>query len=69
MAAKAIKQDCVQELAVVMAPKLLGGEPAMTALADLGFTSMNEVLHTSNGDIQKLGKDWLFRNLVLNQKF
>ena len=68
LASAAIQEGCVQEVAIMMAPKLLGGASAMTPLSHLGFTSMNEVLHTSNGDMQKLGKDWLFKNLVLHQK-
>ena len=68
LANAAIKKGCVQEIAVVMAPKLLGGVSAMTPLASLGFTSMNQVLLLSNGSVQKLGKDWLFSNLLLDQE-
>ena len=41
LASAAIRQGCVQELAVVTAPKLMGGDPARTPLGDLGLTSMD----------------------------
>ncbi len=65
LASAAVQDGCVQEIAIVMASKLLGGDSAMTPLAHLGFTSMNQALLASNGSIQRLGKDWLFENLIL----
>ena len=64
LAAAAIKQRCVQEIAIVIAPKLLGGSASMTPLSELGFQSMNEVILASNCYMQHLGEDWLFRVLV-----
>ena len=63
LASSAIKQQCIQEIAIVVAPKLLGGSSAMTPLADLGFTTMSDVLHVPNTTMQRLGQDWLFRVL------
>jgi diaminohydroxyphosphoribosylaminopyrimidine deaminase/5-amino-6-(5-phosphoribosylamino)uracil reductase len=40
LAAAALRQDCVQELAAVIAPKLLGGVPARTPTGDLGLTKV-----------------------------
>ena len=68
LATSAIQKGCVQELAVVVAPKILGGTSAMNPLDSLGFTSMKEVLHTSNDSVKQLGQDWLFRNILLDQE-
>ncbi len=64
IAASAIKQGCVQEIAIVMAPKLLGGSASMTPLSDLGFKSMDEVIFASNCYMKQLGEDWLFRTVL-----
>ena len=61
LAAAALQQGCVQELAVVVAPKLLGGLPARTPLDDLGLTSMKEVVGLAPGSLQQLGADWLLQ--------
>ncbi|NCU92114.1 MAG: bifunctional diaminohydroxyphosphoribosylaminopyrimidine deaminase/5-amino-6-(5-phosphoribosylamino)uracil reductase RibD, partial [Synechococcaceae bacterium WB7_1B_046] len=42
LAAGAIGQGCVQHIAAVIAPKLLGGIAACTPLGDLGFLSMEQ---------------------------
>ncbi len=49
LAAAAIRQGCVQEIATVIAPKLLGGEPARTPLASLGLERVQDaaVLETT----------------------
>ena len=44
LAAAAIQQGCIQEVAAVVAPKLMGGVAARTPLGDLGFTAMDQVL-------------------------
>ncbi len=65
LASLAIKQDCVQELAVLLAPKLLGGLPARTALSDLGNTSLNQALLLQLSGFRQLGDDWLMKALLL----
>ncbi|MFU8884584.1 MAG: bifunctional diaminohydroxyphosphoribosylaminopyrimidine deaminase/5-amino-6-(5-phosphoribosylamino)uracil reductase RibD [Cyanobacteriota bacterium] len=62
LAAAAIRDGCVQELAAVIAPKLLGGKPGRTPLGDLGHTAMDQVQawHTI-GPPQGLGLDLLWR--------
>tara|TARA_Y100001968_G_scaffold71339_2_gene62570 strand:- start:3091 stop:4191 length:1101 start_codon:yes stop_codon:yes gene_type:complete len=57
LATSALKQNCVQELKIVLAPKILGGIPAMTPLDDLGYISMDEVLSMNNFSFKKLGND------------
>ena len=61
LAAAAIRQGCVQEIAAVVAPKLMGGRAARTPLGDLNFSSMNEVLQGSWHQCAPLGHDWLLR--------
>lgn len=61
LATKAIEQGCVQELAVVIAPKLLGGKPSRTPLADFGFTAMDQVLAVKDSYIEPLGEDLLLK--------
>ena len=64
LAAAALQQGCVQELAVVIAPKLMGGALARTPLGDLGFTAMDQVVPVSLAAAQTLGRDLLLQGLV-----
>ena len=52
LAASAIGQGCVQHIAAVIAPKLLGGIAACTPLGDLGFRNMENAIALST--IQKV---------------
>ena len=61
LAAAAIRQGCVQEVAAVVAPKLMGGTAARTPLADLGFTGMDDVSCNIWNQSSPLGDDWLLR--------
>ncbi len=60
LAAAAIREGCVQEVAAVVAPKLMGGAPAHTPLGELGFTAMDQVPSWESAAPQALGNDWLF---------
>ena len=64
LAAAALQQGCVQELAVVIAPKLLGGNAARTPLAELGFTAMDQVIPLQELNLQWLERDGLVQALV-----
>jgi diaminohydroxyphosphoribosylaminopyrimidine deaminase/5-amino-6-(5-phosphoribosylamino)uracil reductase len=64
LAAAAVQQGCVQELAVVIAPKLLGGTLARTPLGDLGFSAMDQVIPLSAHTAERLGCDLLLRALT-----
>ncbi len=64
LATSAIKQNCVQEIFVYLSPKLLGGFNAMTPLADLGFTSMDQVLTFNDVSLFKVEKDLVLNVLV-----
>ncbi len=64
LAAQAVKQGCVQELAVVIAPKLLGGTLARTPLGELGFSAMDQVIPLSALTAEWLGCDLLLGALT-----
>jgi diaminohydroxyphosphoribosylaminopyrimidine deaminase/5-amino-6-(5-phosphoribosylamino)uracil reductase len=61
LAAAALRQDCVQELAAVIAPKLLGGLPARTPLGELGLVSIDAAGTWGHGRIGRLGMDLLWQ--------
>ena len=61
LAAAAIRQGCVQEIAAVVAPKLMGGTAARTPLGELNFSAMEEVLQGDWHQCEPLGQDWLLR--------
>jgi diaminohydroxyphosphoribosylaminopyrimidine deaminase/5-amino-6-(5-phosphoribosylamino)uracil reductase len=61
LAAAALRDDCVQEVAAVIAPKLMGGLAARTPLGELGFTAMAQVPNWQTLAPQALGDDWLWR--------
>ena len=61
LAAAAIREDCVQDVAAVIAPKLMGGIPARTPLGDLGYTSMDAIHTWTAARPQALGDDWMWR--------
>jgi len=59
LAATALRQGCVQQIAAVVAPKLLGGLPARTPLGDLELLDVNQAQVWSGRRLQQLGDDWL----------
>lgn len=61
LAAAALRQGCVQQLAAVIAPKLLGGLPARTALGDLGLERLDGPWALQGLDIRWLGRDLLWQ--------
>jgi diaminohydroxyphosphoribosylaminopyrimidine deaminase/5-amino-6-(5-phosphoribosylamino)uracil reductase len=60
LAASALRQGCVQELAAVIAPKLLGGLTARTALGDLGLEGLDQVQPWRDLKRRDLGSDLLW---------
>ena len=64
LAASALRQGCVQELVAIVAPKLLGGVDAMTAMSELGFDSMEEVVELINCSFRQLGRDFLLKAVL-----
>ncbi|MCP9943056.1 bifunctional diaminohydroxyphosphoribosylaminopyrimidine deaminase/5-amino-6-(5-phosphoribosylamino)uracil reductase RibD [Cyanobium sp. ATX 6E8] len=61
LAAAAVRDGCVQEVAAVIAPKLMGGEPARTPLGELGYSAMAEVPAWPAHPPLALGPDLLWR--------
>ena len=59
LAAAALRQECIQSLAAVVAPNLLGGRPAQTPIGDLGHDSMCEVRRWTMDQVLFLGDDLL----------
>jgi diaminohydroxyphosphoribosylaminopyrimidine deaminase/5-amino-6-(5-phosphoribosylamino)uracil reductase len=60
LAAAALRQGGVQRIVAVIAPKLLGGVAAHTALGDLGLTSLDQAPPWRGSALQRLGDDWLW---------
>ena len=61
LGAAAVRQDCVQQLAAVIAPKLLGGLPARTALGDLGLERLDGRWALQGLELRWLGPDLLWQ--------
>jgi diaminohydroxyphosphoribosylaminopyrimidine deaminase/5-amino-6-(5-phosphoribosylamino)uracil reductase len=61
LGAAAVRQDCVQQLAAVIAPKLLGGLPARTVLGDLGLESVDGRWALQGLELRWLGPDLLWQ--------
>jgi len=60
LAAVALRQGCVQQIAAVIAPKLLGGLAARTPLGDLGLERLDQVLPWQERGLSRLGPDLLW---------
>ena len=60
LAAAALRQGCVQELAAVIAPKLLGGLAARTPLGNLGLEGLAQVQSWRELERRDLGSDLLW---------
>ena len=64
LAAAALQEGCVQEVAAVIAPKLRGGDPARTPLGRLAAQSMAEVWPLHSGALAWLAGDLLWTAAV-----
>ncbi|MCX5948921.1 MAG: bifunctional diaminohydroxyphosphoribosylaminopyrimidine deaminase/5-amino-6-(5-phosphoribosylamino)uracil reductase RibD [Cyanobacteria bacterium] len=66
LAAAALRQGCVQRVAAVIAPKLLGGLAARTPLGDLGLTGLDQAPPWNERAAARLGNDrlWILDNPV-----
>ncbi len=61
LAAAALRQGCVQEVAAVVAPKLLGGSAARTPLADLGLARVDQAPIWHGLGTLRLGDDLVWQ--------
>ena len=57
LAASAVRQGCVQRVAAVVAPKLLGGLAARAPLGDLGLTRLDECPPWRELALERCGND------------
>ena len=57
LATSAIESNCVQEIVVFVAPKLLGGKSAMTPLNNFGFESINSTYKLQHSLLERKGED------------
>ena len=60
LAAAALRQGCVQRIAAVTAPKLLGGLAARTPLGDLELSDVSEAEPWRGDQLERLGDDLLW---------
>ena len=61
LAAAALRQGCVQEVAAVVAPRLLGGEPARTPLGLLGLEDVQQARPWQPLGLSRAGGDLIWR--------
>tara|TARA_B100000965_G_scaffold335189_1_gene300937 strand:+ start:273 stop:1367 length:1095 start_codon:yes stop_codon:yes gene_type:complete len=64
LATSAIKANCVQELVVFIAPKLLGGKSAMNPLENFGFESIKSTYKLQHSFLEQKGEDLCWRLLL-----
>ena len=64
LATSAIEANCVQELVVFVAPKLLGGKSAMTPLSSFGFESIDSTYKLQHSLLEWKGEDLCWRLLI-----
>jgi len=57
LATSAIESNCVQELLVFVAPKLLGGRSSMTPLNNFGFESIDSTYKLQHSILERKGED------------
>ncbi|OUC16600.1 MAG: riboflavin biosynthesis protein RibD [Alkalinema sp. CACIAM 70d] len=64
LAARAIADRSIQKIWAFIAPKIIGGDPALTPVGDLGFSEMNQALQLEKLRLQSIGTDWLIEGYV-----
>ena len=64
LATSAIEANCVQELVVFVAPKLLGGKSAMTPLSSFGFESIDSTYKLQHSLLERKGEDLCWSLLI-----
>ena len=62
LAAAAVREGCIQEVAAVQAPMLLGGLEAATPLGDLQVTTMAQSLRLRTSRLERCGDDLIWRS-------
>ena len=66
LATAAIQSNCIQELVIFIAPKILGGENSMNPLGDFEFGEMHEIIKLSESQFSLIGDDIYVKSLLKN---
>jgi len=66
LAASAIAQGVIQKILAFIAPKIIGGNHALTPVGELGFTSMTEALSLERVRWRVVGSDCLVEGYLRN---
>ena len=64
LATSAIEANCVQELVIFVAPKLLGGTSSMSPLNSFGFESIESTYKLQHSFLERKGEDISWRLLI-----
>ena len=64
LATSAIEANCVQEIVVFVAPKLLGGKSAMSPLNSFGFESISSTYKLQHSFLDRKGEDLCWRLIL-----
>ena len=60
----AVKAGCIQEFITFLAPKILGGDNAMTPFSDFEFEYMEEVINLNLQEIKPISQDIFMRSVI-----
>ncbi len=66
LATAAIKTNCIQEIIVFVAPKILGGENTMNPLGDFEFREMHEIIKLTDSQVSLIGNDICVKSSLKN---
>ena len=66
LATAAIQSNCIQELIIFIAPKILGGENRMNPIGDFGFQEMHEIIKLSDSQFNLIGNDICVKSAFKN---
>ncbi|MGB3511277.1 MAG: bifunctional diaminohydroxyphosphoribosylaminopyrimidine deaminase/5-amino-6-(5-phosphoribosylamino)uracil reductase RibD [Microcoleaceae cyanobacterium] len=64
LAAKAIADGAVQKVWAFIAPKIIGGDTALSPVGDLGLTKMTEAMELENISMRAIGCDYLLEGYL-----
>ena len=64
LATAALKEGCIQEIITFIAPKIIGGVPAMTPIEDLNLNKMEDVVHLKTQDLKLFNDDICVKSIV-----
>ena len=53
-----LKSNCVDQLAFILAPKIIGGQAALSWCGDLNVENVNDACQLDIISITPLGEDW-----------